>query len=47
MAVTYDTENKTAVMYLDGKELGAVSDYAAGEPVSLGKQNRGGGFVLI
>lgn len=46
VAVTYDTNNKTAVIYVDGKEYGSISDYGKGEPVNLGKQNRGGDFMF-
>lgn len=41
VAVTYDTEAKTAVMYVDGKEQSRIDDYGTGEPINLGKQKKG------
>lgn len=38
VAVTVDTEAKTAVIYLDGREQSRIEDYGTGEPISLGKQ---------
>lgn len=46
IAVVYNTEEKTAVMYVDGKELCRVDDYGSGEPVNLGKQRRGKDFMF-
>lgn len=41
VAVTYDTEAKTAVMYVDGKEQSSIENYGTGEPINLGKQKKG------
>lgn len=41
VAVTYDTEAKTAVMYVDGKEQSRIENYGSGEPINLGKQKKG------
>lgn len=41
VAVTYDTEAKTAVMYVDGKEQSRIENYGTGEPINLGKQKKG------
>lgn len=41
VAVTYDTEAKTAVMYVDGKEQSRIENYGSGEPIDLGKQKKG------
>lgn len=41
VAVTYDTEAKTATMYVDGKEQSRIDDYGIGEPIDLGKQKKG------
>ena len=46
VAVTYDTENKTAVMYVDGREYSRITDYGKGEPVNLGQQERGKHFMF-
>lgn len=40
VAVTYDTEHKTAIMYVDGKEQSRIEDYGNGTPINLGKQER-------
>lgn len=40
VAVTYDTEAKTAVIYVDGKEQSRIDDYG-GEPINLGNQKKG------
>lgn len=40
VAVTYDTENKIAIMYVDGKEQSRIEDYGNGTPINLGKQDR-------
>lgn len=40
VAVAYDIEKKTAVMYVDGREQSRVVDYGGGEPINLGKQDR-------
>lgn len=41
VAVTYDTEAKTAVIYVDGKEQSRIDDYGTGEPINLGNQKKG------
>lgn len=41
VAVTYDTEKKTAVMYVDGREQSNIEDYGTGEPINLGMQKPG------
>ena len=41
VAVTYDTEAKTAVIYVDGKEQSRIENYGTGEPINLGKQKKG------
>lgn len=41
VAVTYDTEAKTAVIYVDGKEQSRTENYGTGEPINLGKQKKG------
>lgn len=46
VAVTYDTENRVAVMYVDGREQSRLEDYGNGEAVSLGKQIRGKDFLF-
>lgn len=46
VAVTYDTENKTAVMYVDGQEQSRIEEYGNGAPVDLGKQERGKSFMF-
>lgn len=46
VAVTYDTENKIAVFYVDGQEQSRMEDYGNGEPVNLGKQRRGKDFMF-
>ena len=33
VAVTYDTEHKTAIMYVDGKEQSRIEDYGNGTPI--------------
>lgn len=46
VAITYDTENKTAVMYVDGNEQSRMEEYGNGKPVDLGKQARGKDFMF-
>lgn len=46
VAVVYDTEKKTAAIYLDGREQSYIEDYGNGEPVNLGKQERGKQFMF-
>lgn len=46
VAVVYDTEMKTAVIYVDGREQSRIEEFGNGEPVSLGKQNRGKDFLF-
>lgn len=41
VAVVYDTEKKTAVMYVDGREQSSIEDYGTGEPINLGMQKPG------
>ena len=41
VAVTYDTETKAAIMYVDGKEQSRIDDYGNGEAINLGKQKKG------
>lgn len=40
VAVVYDTERKTAIMYVDGKEQSRIEEYGNGTPIDLGKQDR-------
>ena len=46
VAVTYDTENRVAVLYVDGREQSRIEDYGNGEAVNLGKQTRGKDFMF-
>ncbi len=46
VAVTYDTENRVAVLYIDGQEQSRLEDYGNGEAVNLGKQKRGKDFLF-
>lgn len=41
VAVVYDTEKKTAAMYVDGREQSSIEDYGTGEPINLGMQKPG------
>lgn len=41
VAVTYDTEAKIAIIYVDGKEQSRIEDYGIGEAINLGKQKKG------
>ncbi|WP_342383602.1 DUF1735 and LamG domain-containing protein [Bacteroides ovatus] len=41
VAVTYDTEAKTAVIYVDGKMQSQIDNYGTGESINLGKQKKG------
>lgn len=41
VAVTYDTETKTSIIYVDGKEQSRIENYGTGEPINLGKQKKG------
>ena len=41
VAVVYDTEKKTAFMYVDGREQSSIEDYGTGEPINLGMQKPG------
>lgn len=41
VAVTYDTEAKTSIIYVDGKEQSRIENYGTGEPINLGKQKKG------
>ena len=38
VAVTFDTEQKVAVIYVDGREQSRIEDYGKGEPINLGMQ---------
>ncbi len=44
VAVAYDTEAKTAAIYVDGKLQSNIEDYGNGEPINLGKQVAGKGY---
>lgn len=46
VAVVYDIENKTATIYVDGREQSYVEDYGVGEPINLGKQERSKHFMF-
>lgn len=46
VAVTYDTEAKTAVIYVDGKEQSRMESYGKGEVINLGQQVRGKDFMF-
>ena len=46
VAVTYDTEAKTAAIYVDGKLQSSMDDYGTGEPINLGRQTRGKDFMF-
>lgn len=46
VAVTFDTEQKVAVIYVDGREQSRIEDYGTGEPINLGMQNRGKDFMF-
>ena len=41
VALTYDTETKTAAIYVDGKLQSRIEDYGTDEPINLGKQKKG------
>lgn len=46
VAVTFDTEKKVAVIYVDGREQSRIEDYGKGEPINLGMQTRGKDFMF-
>ena len=46
VAVTFDTEKKVAVIYVDGREQSRIEDYGEGKPINLGMQNRGKDFMF-
>lgn len=46
VAVTYDTEDKTAAIYVDGKEQSRIDDYGNNEPIDLGKRKKGKDFMF-
>ncbi|MCD7941743.1 MAG: DUF1735 and LamG domain-containing protein [Bacteroides intestinalis] len=46
VAVTYDTEAKTAAIYVDGKLQSTIEDYGTGEAINLGKQTKGKDFMF-
>ena len=46
VAVTYDTEAKTATIYVDGKVQSTAEEYGNGEVINLGMQERGKHFMF-
>lgn len=46
VAVVYDTEARTASIYLDGHEQSHAEDYGKGEAINLGTQERGKQFMF-
>lgn len=46
IAVVYDTEARTASIYLDGREQSRAEDYGSGEAINLGMQERGKQFMF-
>lgn len=46
VAVTFDTEAKTAAIYVDGKMQSTIEDYGTGEAINLGKQTKGTDFMF-
>lgn len=46
VAVVYDTEARTASIYLDGREQSRAEDYGNGLPINLGMQERGKQFMF-
>lgn len=46
VAVTFDTEAKTAAIYVDGKLQSTTEDYGTGEAINLGKQTKGKDFMF-
>ncbi len=46
VAVTFDTEAKTAAIYVDGKMQSTIEDYGTGEAINLGKQTKGKDFMF-
>lgn len=46
VAVTFDTETKTAAIYVDGKLQSTIEDYGTGEAINLGKQTKGKDFMF-
>jgi len=46
VAVTYDTETRTASIYVDGKKQSDAEDYGNGLPINLGMQERGKDFMF-
>lgn len=46
VAVTFDTEAKTAAIYVDGKLQSTIEDYGTGEAINLGKQTKGKDFMF-
>lgn len=46
VAVTFDTEKKEAVIYVDGREQSRIENYGTGEPINLGMQERGKDFMF-
>lgn len=46
MQVTFDTEAKTAAIYVDGKLQSTIEDYGTGEAINLGKQTKGKDFMF-
>lgn len=46
VAVAYDTEAKTATIYVDGKVQSTAEEYGNGEVINLGMQERGKHFMF-
>lgn len=46
VAVVYDTEARTASIYLDGREQSRAEDYGTGKAINLGMQERGKQFMF-
>lgn len=46
VAVVYDTEARTASIYVDGREQSRAEDYGSGEAINLGLQERGKQFMF-
>lgn len=46
IAIVYNTETRTASIYLDGREQSHAEDYGSGEAINLGMQERGKQFLF-
>ncbi len=46
LAVTHDTESKTAAIYVDGQLYSSIDSYGKTEDIDLGKQERGKHFMF-